>query len=258
MNTTCLKIRNQVGNLFSCSMFDGFVKISTPFLYADGDIIDIFYKEIEGGFILTDFGETLSNLESSTSLGIISNKQEKIIKQICINHNLEFNGEIIVGKFNNDENLAYKLIEISQSLIEISNLYVLNRGRKIKTIIDVVEEYIKKLPVECQRNQEYVGSMKRKWHPHFFTVYKGNCTLTHVLNAEKRSDTKTIISTVNTQWQDLEVYKQKHNYEFISLIIDEDRKDKNWTKEDKFFLNKTSTVQEWSYREGFKQLIMRN
>lgn len=257
MNTVCTKIKNQIGDLFSCSEFKNFIKISTPFLYADGDIISIFYKEIDQGFVLTDFGETLSILESSSPSGTISTRQEEIIQQICTNYNLKLNGEMIIGKFDKNEKLANKLINFSQSIVEISSLYVLNRGKNFRNIIDVVEDYIKELEIEYQRTQKYVGYMKREWHPHFFTVYQGNCTLTHILNAEKRGETKGIISTVNTQWQDLEAYRTENNFKFVSLIIDINDKNKNWTNEDEKFLRKTSNVEKWSNKENFRKIIMR-
>ena len=256
MNKVCRKIKNQIGDLFSCSEFNNFIKISTPFLYADGDIINIFYKEVEKGYILTDFGDTLETLESSTATGSISRKQEKIIKQICTNNNLKFNGEMIIGKFDNNEKLANKLINISQSMVEISNLRILNRSRKIRNMIDIVEDFIKGIEIEYKKNKKYTGYTNRIWQPNFSTEYKNNHTLIHILNAEKKGETKDIIAHVNMQWQDLESYKTSNKFKFISLIIDTEEKENNWTKEDTSFLKKTSEVKKWSNKEDFKKALM--
>jgi hypothetical protein len=49
MNSTtsaapCEQIAQQIGSMFVCSPHDGFVKVRTPFLYPDGDIVDLFLR----------------------------------------------------------------------------------------------------------------------------------------------------------------------------------------------------------------------
>jgi len=61
---------------------------------------------------------------------------------------------------------------------------------------------------------------------------------------------------VNTQWQDLEKYKLDSNYKFISLIVDNDESGKIWTEGDKKLLRERSEVQEWSNKNGFKEVLL--
>jgi hypothetical protein len=47
LSTPCEAIAEHIGELFTCSSLNGYVKIRTPHLYPDGDVIDLFLKEGE-------------------------------------------------------------------------------------------------------------------------------------------------------------------------------------------------------------------
>ncbi|MGH7928243.1 MAG: DUF1828 domain-containing protein, partial [Candidatus Binatia bacterium] len=64
MNTLpCKQIEEKIGELFTCSEVNGYVRIRTPYLYPDGDVIDLFFSEKNGSYTLTDLGETLGWLK---------------------------------------------------------------------------------------------------------------------------------------------------------------------------------------------------
>src|SRR5260370_38099923 len=64
--------------------------IQTPFLYPDGDIIDIFFQGEENTGTLTDLVETLRWLRMQTVTHRQYNKKSKLIANICLTINLEF------------------------------------------------------------------------------------------------------------------------------------------------------------------------
>lgn len=97
MNNICTKIAKEVGSLFNCSEFKDFIQIETPFNYPDGDIIDIFYRKVNNGFILTDLGETLRWLESQSSLGTKNNRQEEFIESICLSNDLTIKKDMLIS-----------------------------------------------------------------------------------------------------------------------------------------------------------------
>ncbi len=43
--TPCEQITEKIGELFTCSDLNGYIRIRTPFLYPDGDVIDLFYPD---------------------------------------------------------------------------------------------------------------------------------------------------------------------------------------------------------------------
>ena len=52
----CDLIQQTIGELFTCSSVNEYTRIRTPFLYPDGDVIDVYLKEKAGVVTLTDLG----------------------------------------------------------------------------------------------------------------------------------------------------------------------------------------------------------
>lgn len=79
ISTPCQTISETLGDLFSCTTINnGFTRIRTPYVYLDGDVIDLFYKVTSEHPFLTDLGETIRWLLSQTVSNFLSQKQELI------------------------------------------------------------------------------------------------------------------------------------------------------------------------------------
>ena len=89
MSSPCALIAQQVGELFVCTPHDKYTGIRTPYLYPDGDVIDLFLRESNGSLTLTDLGETLRWFRMQTTSMRRSPKQSQVIEDICLNHGVE-------------------------------------------------------------------------------------------------------------------------------------------------------------------------
>lgn len=68
MKPPCVLIQEQMGELFRCVEVGDCIRIRTPFMYPDGDYIDIFWEPNNGGetITLSDLGETVRWLKMQT------------------------------------------------------------------------------------------------------------------------------------------------------------------------------------------------
>ena len=125
----CQNIARNIGGLFTCTeSVNGYVQIRTPYLYPDGDIIDLFYKEQESGeILLTDFGETTRWLRMQSFAKKRSQKQNKLIDDICQTLGIElFRGMLLVRA--KPETLADDLTRLAQASIRVADLWFTLRG----------------------------------------------------------------------------------------------------------------------------------
>ncbi|MDB9493420.1 DUF1828 domain-containing protein [Spirulina major CS-329] len=120
MNTTtpCQTIADTIGQLYTCSEVNGFVRIRTPYLYHDGDVIDLFLKlETQ---TLTDLGETLRWLDLQTVSQHLSKKQEFCLQDIEITYGIEqYHGMLMVRV---QDDLSDAIVRLAQGAIAVSNL----------------------------------------------------------------------------------------------------------------------------------------
>jgi cell division septal protein FtsQ len=123
MATPCELITQQLGSLFTCSPINESIRIQTPFLYPDGDIIDLFYKDEDKTAILTDLGETLRWLKMQTATLRRTPKQRQLITDICLNHDIEIYRGMLMARVRQAEDLAPVLMRLSQGTLKVSDLW---------------------------------------------------------------------------------------------------------------------------------------
>ncbi len=61
----------------------------TPFLYPDGDYIDVFVVERDGGLEVTDYGEALGWLQMQLRNDQLSPKQRRLLDDVCLTLGVE-------------------------------------------------------------------------------------------------------------------------------------------------------------------------
>jgi hypothetical protein len=76
----------QLDARFTCEPIGQYIRIQTPFLYPDGDVIDVFYRD----GLFTDGGETLGWFKMQTIEFRLSLDQRQQIQKICQERNVVF------------------------------------------------------------------------------------------------------------------------------------------------------------------------
>ena len=111
----CQTFADTIGQLYTCTEINGLVRIRTPYLYPDGDVIDLYLKPETQ--TLTDLGETLRWLDMQTVSQTLSKKQEFFLQDIQITHGVElFNGMLVV---RGENNLSEAITRLAQAAIMV-------------------------------------------------------------------------------------------------------------------------------------------
>ncbi len=129
MLTTSELITKKLGNLFTYSPSNQYIRIRTPFLYPDGDVIDLFYKEDGEYVVLTDLGETLGWLRMQTTDQQKSSKQRQLINDICMNLNVQLYRGMLMMRLKRSEDLAQAVMRLSQAALRVSDLWFIFRSQ---------------------------------------------------------------------------------------------------------------------------------
>ena len=59
------------------------VRVRTPLLYPDGQVVDVFVVERDGNYIVTDYGDALGWLRIQSAGEPRSQKQESMVQDVC-------------------------------------------------------------------------------------------------------------------------------------------------------------------------------
>ncbi len=215
--TPCQTIADTIGQLYTCTEVNGLVRIRTPYLYPDGDVIDLYLKPETQ--TLTDHGETLRWLDMQTVSQSLSKKQKFFLQDIQITYSIELFKGMLVTKVQND--LAEAITRLSQAAISVSNLWFLQRTRLAGTLNDDIAELLDEHHIPYERDIKLVGRSSRSWRIDFRTRHSQRSALLEVLSTGNRSAANTKTNNTVAAWVDLnQLQLTTSPLRFISLLDD--------------------------------------
>jgi len=245
----CAQIASRIGELFSCVERESHVRIRTPFLYPDGDVIDLFARGEFPELELSDFGETMRWLAMQTVSDRRSKKQRQIIQDVCLTHGVEFFDGMLLLRVGTADDLAASVMRLGQAVLRIADLWFTFRLRAFEAATDEVEEFLSEKRVEYVRGERLIGRSGRAWTVDFHTHVPRHSALVTVLSTGSRGAARGIVEHVVTEWFDLNFLSvSQQPTKLISLFDDTEDV---WAPEDFRLVEPLSTVAYWSRPDEF-------
>ena len=253
-SAVCTAIRSGLGPMFECSVNGDFVRVRTPYLYPDGDFIDLFLKSAHQGVTtVSDLGETVRWLNSNTLSAKRSPKQAGLISDISQTHGVEFFRGMLKARSNEPAELADAVTRVSQAAVRVSDLIFTSRLRSVESVSDEVADFLQELHLPFERNKRLIGRSGKNWKIDFQVSAPQRSSLISVLSSGSRSAAQQITKSVVASWYDLSQYRASPEpLSFISLI--DDSADV-WSDEDFNLVESISDVARWSVPETLTQLL---
>jgi hypothetical protein len=254
MPVPCDYIAENMGELFECSPVNGHTRIRTPYLYPDGDVIDVFMVNDRYPTTLTDFGDTLGWLWTQTVANRRTNRQQRLIQDVCLTHGVELYRGMLTVRVNGPAELSEAVTRLSQAALRVSDLWFTFRSRTAASINEEVEEFLTGREIGFDRGERFVGRSGRTWRVDFHTRTLERSALVNVLSTGSRQAARRIAEHTVATWHDLSNYRLgREQVRFISLFDDDLDV---WTPEDFILVEDLSDVAFWSRKDEFAELLV--
>jgi hypothetical protein len=252
MRSPCNEIEHRLSGLFLCEQVGDVVRIQTPYLYPDGDLIDIFYSEAGGVPTFSDMGETLRWLRTQTSAAKRTQRQTRMIQDISVSQGVELHSGVLsvrsdAGRFAEDITL------LAQTCLRVSDVWFTFKTRAIASMIEDVAEFLDDKQISYEKGVALVGRSARSWNVDFQTRTPLTSSLVQVLTTGSRGSVHRLTEHATAQWMDLANYRVGHEpRRFVTLF--DDTID-IWLPEDFKLVSEVSDVAFWSQPEEFLHSI---
>jgi hypothetical protein len=251
MATPCERLQ-VLSEMFNCTEINNNTRIRTPYLYPDGDVIDL-YLTMEGSqAVLTDFGESLSWLKSQTVSRKKSVKQRQLLNDICLTYGVELYHGSLTLRVNDVDNFALLVTRISQAALSVADLWFTFRSRLIESVTDEVQDFLSEREIAYERNEPFAGRSGKVYRIDFHTRTPARTSLVNVLSSGSQAAASRIVDHVVTGWYDLNHLKVGQQLRFVSLF--DDTVD-IWTPENIRLVSELSDVAYWSQPDDFQGLL---
>jgi hypothetical protein len=256
MNFPCDLIAEQMGQLFDCVSVNGYVRIRTPFLYPDGDLVDLYFRETDRGMFLSDLGSTLMWLNAQTLVERRTKRQLQIVHDVCVTHNVQFSDGALWRNFTTPE-LADAVTNLALAAVSVADISFTLRSRPVSSIKDEVAEFLTEHRVPFRMNERVAGYSLREFTIDFFTYPPNRNSYVALLSTDNSSTALELAEKTLGIWRDLDVLKQMNGSggtppKFVTLFDDTHEV---WRPEHYRMLARDSEIAHWSDPSDFLRTL---
>ncbi|GIW90475.1 MAG: hypothetical protein KatS3mg109_0907 [Pirellulaceae bacterium] len=250
----CDELRKGMSALFVCSEHGPYQRIRTPYLYPDGDVIDLFCKAEGDVLTISDLGETTRWLRMQTTSPKRSAKQKALIEDACVTHGVEFYRGMLLARCRPGESLVPVVLRVAQAALRVSDLWFTFRTRSVESVTDEVADFLAERHLPFYRGEKLAGRSGRSWTVDFHVRAPARSSLVYVLSTGSRSAARTIVEHVLAAWYDLNhLAAGPEALRFVSLFDDTINV---WSPEDFRLVEDLSTIARWSQPDRFAEALM--
>lgn len=249
----CEEFSGGLSELFTCSQHGEYQRIRTPYLYPDGDNIDVFCKTQGRAVLVSDLGETTRWLRMQTISPRRSPKQRALIEDACLTHGVEFYKGMLLARCKLGDPLAAVAFRVAQAALRVSDLWFTFRTQSVESVADEVADFLVEHEFRFDRGEKLAGRSGKVWTPDFHVRAVNRSSLVYVMCTGSRSAARAIVNQVHTAWYDLNhLAAGPEALRFVSLF--DDTADV-WSDEDFRLAEQLSTVTRWSQPDEFANVL---
>ena len=253
-NELCVSIGQSLPPLFACSPApqEG-VRVRTPMLYPDGDVVDVFVLERGSGYTITDFGDALGWLGLQSISRQRSPKQQMLIQDVCQTLRIElFQDQLVIRQVVSDE-LAESVLRVAQAAVRVSDLWFTFRSQSFQNTADEVDEWLREKRIPFDRQVTKQGRSAQNWTIDFETHTDNRTSLVFLLSTGSRGTVRRLAEHVLAGCVDLSHLKiDQSGLAFVSLFDDTEDV---WRPEDFNLVDEHSEIARWSRPDEFESLL---
>ena len=253
-NELCVSIGQSLPSLFACSPApqEG-VRVRTPMLYPDGDVVDVFVLERGSGYTITDFGDALGWLGLQSISRQRSPKQQMLIQDVCQTLRIElFQDQLVIRQVVSDE-LAESVLRVAQAAVRVSDLWFTFRSQSFQNTADEVDEWLREKRIPFDRQVTKQGRSAQNWTIDFETHTDNRTSLVFLLSTGSRGTVRRLAEHVLAGCVDLSHLKiNQSGLAFVSLFDDTEDV---WRPEDFNLVDEHSEIARWSRPDEFESLL---
>lgn len=253
MALTCLEaIEGYLATLqkgFSCVPMENKLRIITPYLYPDNDLIEIFVEELPSGQIrATDLTETLRHLHVRGFDVFESSKRRFMVETIASRTGVELvQGQLAkIGELSQLGDVIFDVIVAARG---ISDLIYTSKTYEPATFSEEVEEFLRSNQIPVEPKVKLVGVSGRPYTVDL-KVTVGLPRFLHTLSPIAIAGLKPKIDATVRMWFDI-----NHDITAARKLTVLNDVDFQWKPYDLSILERLSIVKYWTHKEDLLEML---
>lgn len=159
----CAELDRGLGELFACAPHGDYCRIRTPYLYPDGDNIDLFCKAEGDVTTVSDLGETNRWLRTQTFVTASVAQAERIDLGYLPDPRCRVLQRHVLARCRPGDSLAAVVLRVAQAALRVSDLWFTFRTRAVESVTDEVADVLTEGELSFERAEKLAGRSGRTW-----------------------------------------------------------------------------------------------
>lgn len=250
----CKSLRGRLSALFECtSAPQGSVRVRTPFMYPDGDIVDVFVEERGGKLVVTDYGESLGWLQMQSVRDHLTANQHQMVEDVCLTLGVELVHGQLTLRCANVSALGDAIHRLGLAAVRVSDIWFTLRDRAVASVAEEVDAWLRERKFDSKRNARRGGRSGRTWTVDYEVVAQAQTSHVFLLTTGSQAWARRLSERVVAACTDLShLTFDKAESSFVSLFDDTVNV---WRDEDFALVEPFSRIAIWSQPEEFEQVL---
>ena len=250
----CESLRDRLPTLFECtSAPHGSVRVRTPFMYPDGDIVDVFVEERGGESVVTDYGESLGWLQMQSVRDQLTGNQRQMVDDVCLTLGVELDRGQLKLRCANASALSDAIHRLGQAAVRVSDIWFTIRSRAVASVADEVEAWLRERKFDSKMNARRDGRSGRKWTVDYEVVAETQTSHVFLLTTGSQAWARRLSERVVAACTDLShLTFDKADASFVSLFDDTVNV---WARRGFCIVEPFSRIAIWSQPEEFEHVL---
>lgn len=229
---------------FKCMRIDNKLRIITPYIYPDNDLIEIFIEDLgDSNLIVTDLGEGFRHLHSQGFDVYASPKRKFLAETIASRVNVEISrGKLL--RFAQIEKIHEAIFDVITAIRGIADLIYTSKTYEPGAFVEEVKGFLDEQMIKYESKVKITGESNRIYTVDF-EIFNGKNSYLQTLSPKNIQGVKNKVDATVRMWLDF-----NFGYDKFSLLNDIDFE---WKETDITILNRVSKNLFWSEK---KNLIM--
>ncbi len=224
-------------------------EITTPYLDRHNDYLQIYARKANGGFVLSDGGETLLDLQQ-TGCAIDSPKRHIILGSILSGFGVELSGDDLQVHATPD-NFALRKHNLVQAMLSVGDMFFLASPTIEALFFEDVAEWLDAKEIRFTPRVKFAGKSGFD-HMFDFVIPKSKAASERIIRAINSPNRTTALNFI-TAWLDTRQSRQESAQPYA--VLNDNEKDVGGNVTDALN-NYGITAVRWSQRDHFSQQLV--
>ena len=249
----CAHLQHSTSSLFECQARpQGDVRVRTPFLLPDRDVVDLFVKIDNRDLHVSDYGLALSWLRTHSATGKLSPPTREHIEDLMQTLDVRlYRGQIEIRGATAAE-VGFAIHKVGQAVVRVAELFRTMRTHTVRSVADDVEDWLRQREFGVTRRSKVFGRTA-SWTIDFEIRAAHRTSLVYLLSSGSRAGARDVRNRVYTGFSDIRLGSSKPPEDTLVSLID-DISDV-WSDEDFALLRQVSRVAIWSMPDEIESIL---